>query len=66
MKDKLRQMQKAKRKAESSSHASESTAFVHVVKKGTARMKKERQDKENKRKKKNNPLRVVSLHSLIN
>lgn len=50
-------MQKAKRKAESSSRTSESTAFIHVVKKGTVRMRNERRYKESKRK--NNNLRVV-------
>ncbi len=40
-------MQKAKRKAESSSRASESTAFIHVEKKGTARKDRQRgQEKE--------------------
>lgn len=44
--DRLRQMQKAKHKAESSSRASESTAFIHVIKKGTVRMRKERRQRE--------------------
>lgn len=54
MRERLRPMQKAKRKAESSSHALESTAFIHVEKKGTAM-------KDGTKRKNNKPLREIPL-----